>query len=86
VCGATPAASASASASSLSTFPDISDIESLDDVINLVNTLRFLCVNKWSALGDSFLACSVAGSPSKMQTPMLNTRKNNVYWNEEWLD
>ena len=67
-------------------FPTSKDFKHLDDLINLINSLRFLCVHQWSALGDSFLACSQAGSPNQMQKPMLSTRQNNVHWNEEWLD
>lgn len=67
-------------------FPSMDDFESLDDVVNVANALRFLCINKWSALGDSFLECTVVGSPSTMQRSMLSTRQNNVHWNEEWID
>ena len=68
-------------------FSTKSDYKNLDDLVNLINALRFLCVHKWSALGDSFLACSsVVGSPNQMQKSMLSTRQSNIYWNEEWLD
>lgn len=78
--------SSSESGANRTSLPDSIDPESLDDVVNVMNTLRFLCVNKWSALGDSFLACSVVGSPSQMQKSMLNTRQQHVHWNEEWID
>ena len=71
---------------SSTTFPNNSDYSSLDDIMNVVNALRFLCVHKWSAMGDSFLACSLAGEASHLQKSMLNTRQQNVFWNEEWLD
>lgn len=58
-----------------------SDMQYLDDIVNLVNTLRFLCIHKWSALGDTFLL-----GPSQMLKSMLNTRLKNIHWNEEWLD
>jgi len=67
-------------------FPTRDDFESIDDLINVTNALRFLCVNKWSALGDTFIACTTVGSPSTLQRSMLNTRQNNVHWNEEWID
>lgn len=67
-------------------FPTRDDFESLDDLINVTNALRFLCVNKWSALGDTFIACTTVGSPTSLQRSMLNTRQNNIHWNEEWID
>jgi len=85
-CAGQPNVNVSAATNTDELFPTPGDYESLDDVINMINTLRFLCVNKWSALGDSFLACSEVGSPSQMKRSMLNTRQNIIHWNEEWID
>ena len=68
------------------TFPATKDLKYLDDIVNVMNSLRFLAINKWSAQGDSFLSCSVSGSPSHMLKPMLSIWQKSVHWNEEWID